>query len=104
MNDGDEDVCTVLVAPSTSRYFEAYVFDADPIGPGAIVTLPVADVRQDVRTLSCNPQEILGEFDFDPSRAVQALAPLTVRSSALEPARRHERPRARRAGIARLRA
>ncbi len=69
VNDGDEDVCTVLVAPTQTRYFEAYVFEADPIGPGAIVTLPLADVRQDVRTLSCNPQEILGEFDFDPSPA-----------------------------------
>jgi hypothetical protein len=73
VNDGEDDICMVLVAPTQTTYFEAYRYDGAPIRPGDQIALPMADVRQDVRALSCNPQEVLGDFDFDPS-------PVSVRS------------------------
>ena len=75
-NNGDDPVCGVRIAPATSRYFEAYVFDVEPVAPGASITLPVADVRQDVETMSCRKGEVLAAFDFRPDPdEVQDLRP-----------------------------
>jgi hypothetical protein len=74
-NDGEQDVCAVRIAPSTSRYFEAYVFDG-PVTSKSEVTLPVADVRQDVETTACDDAAVVASFDFDPDpESVQALDP-----------------------------
>ena len=32
-NNGDEPVCAVRIAPTSSRYFEVYVYDTQPIAP-----------------------------------------------------------------------
>ena len=51
------------------------MFTADPIAPGATVTLPVADVEQDVETVGCDDEE-LASFSFRPAAdTVQSLAP-----------------------------
>ena len=63
------------IAPSTSRYFEVYVFTAAPITPGATITLAVADVDQDVETVACD-DEVLASFSFRPAAGtVQSLVP-----------------------------
>ena len=69
------------IAPATSRYFEAYVFDVEPVGARARRSrLPVADVRQDVETMSCRKGEVLAAFDFRPDPdEVQDLRPVTGR-------------------------
>ena len=64
------------IAPATSRYFEAYVFDVEPVAPGAVISLPVADVDQDVETMSCRKGEVLASFAFRPDPdEVQELRP-----------------------------
>ena len=63
------------IAPSASRYFEVYVFDAQPVTSDATITLPVADVTQDVETVGCDDEE-LTSFSFQPdAKAIQSLAP-----------------------------
>ena len=73
-NDGDVDICAVRIAPSSSRYFEVYVFTAAPIDPDAAITLPVADVEQDVETVGCDDVE-LASFSFQPEAGSPSLAP-----------------------------
>ncbi len=74
-NDSDDPVCAVRIAPDVSRYFEVYVFTAQPIAPGAEVTLVVADVEQDVETMRCD-DTLLASFSFTPSaKDIQSLAP-----------------------------
>jgi hypothetical protein len=74
VNDGDTPICAIRIAPSTSRYFEVYVFDA-PVTPKGEVTLPVADVRQDVETTACGGNAVVAAFDFHPDpEEVQALS------------------------------
>jgi hypothetical protein len=70
-NNGDEPVCLVRIAPSASRYFEVYVYTAQPVARGAQVTIPVAAVHQDVETVGCRPgaDEVLSKFSFDPNAA-----------------------------------
>lgn len=68
-NDGADAVCTVRIAPSVSRYFEVYVFTAQPVQPGAGITLPVADVDQDVEAVGCDGDE-LASFSFEPAADV----------------------------------
>jgi hypothetical protein len=65
-NNGDEPLCAVRIAPESSRYFEVYLYDANPIAPGASVTLPVADVDQDVEAVACGSGEVVAAFDFAP--------------------------------------
>jgi hypothetical protein len=75
LNNGDVPICAIRIAPSTSGYFEAYVFDA-PIEPKGEVTLPVGDVGQDVETTSCEAGAVLASFDFHPdTETVQDLEP-----------------------------
>ena len=66
------------IAPSTSRYFEVYVFDVEPVPPGAVFTLPVAVVEQDVETMSCRKGEVLSTFDFLPDRRRGAAAATVI--------------------------
>ncbi len=71
-------VCAIRVAPSVSRYFEVYVYTASPIAPGGSVTVPIADVGQDVETVRCTTDEddVLATFSFDPMPGVpQPLSP-----------------------------
>jgi hypothetical protein len=70
-NDGTEPVCLIRVAPSVSRYFEVYVYTAQPITQGNQVTIPVGAVRQDVETVGCHggTDEVLAKFSFDPNAA-----------------------------------
>lgn len=78
VNNGEEPVCAVFVAPSSSDYFEDFVF-ASPLPPAASVLLPIADVPQDVEVLGCLGQHddrVLSDFDFNPTRGVpQVLFP-----------------------------
>ncbi len=76
-NNGDDAVCAILIGPSSSDYYEAYPFRGPPpVRPGDIVTIPVADVRQDVRTIGCADGEPLSQFSFDPTTAdAQDLTP-----------------------------
>ena len=41
------------------------MFDAQPVTPDATITLPVADVTQDVETVGCDDEE-LTSFSFQP--------------------------------------
>jgi hypothetical protein len=66
-NNGDEDVCAVLVGPASASFYEAFRLGAAPIEPGAMVTIVLGSVRQDVRTIGCDGEEVLAEFSFDPS-------------------------------------
>jgi hypothetical protein len=68
-NDVADPICTVRIAPSASRYFEVYVFTAAPVSPGAEITLPVADVEQDVEAIGCDGDE-LAAFSFEPDADV----------------------------------
>jgi hypothetical protein len=78
VNNGEEPVCAVFVAPSTSDYFEDFVF-AEPLPPAASVVIPIADVPQDVEVLGClgqNDDRILSDFEFNPTRGeAQVLFP-----------------------------
>jgi hypothetical protein len=76
-NDGDEPVCLVRIAPSASRYFEVYVYTAQPITRGAQVSIAVAAERQDVETVGCaGGDDVLATFSFDPAPGtVQSLRP-----------------------------
>ena len=65
-NNGEDPLCAVRIAPESSRYFEVYLYDATPIAPGSSVTLPVADVDQDVEAVACGSGEIVASFDFAP--------------------------------------
>jgi hypothetical protein len=70
VNNGEEPVCAVFVAPSTSDYFEDFVF-ASPLPPSASVLIPIADVPQDVEVLGClgqNDDRVLSDFEFNPTR------------------------------------
>ena len=37
-----------------------------PVAPKRQVTLPVAEVRQDVETTACDEDAVVTSFDFDP--------------------------------------
>lgn len=74
-NDGEIDVCAVRIAPSASRYFEVYVYAAQPVTPGAQITITVAAVDQDVEAVGCDDAE-LASFSFQPAAGtVQSLTP-----------------------------
>jgi hypothetical protein len=74
-NDATAAICSVRIAPSASRYFEVYVFTAQPVEPGAEITLPVAAVEQDVQAVGCDGDE-LASSSFEPADdAVQPLVP-----------------------------
>ena len=74
-NDGEVDVCAVRIAPSSSRYFEVYVYRAQPIAPGSQITIRVAAVDQDVEAVGCDDTE-LASFSFQPATGtVQSLTP-----------------------------
>jgi hypothetical protein len=74
-NNGDGEVCVVLVGPSSATFYESYRIDT-AIGVGDVVTIRLASVRQDVRTIGCGGDEVLAEFSFDPeSSRVQDLVP-----------------------------
>ena len=64
VNNGDEPVCAILVAPSAAGFFEDYVF-ASPLPQGAAVVIPIADVPQDVQVSVCPGSEPREDFDFD---------------------------------------
>jgi hypothetical protein len=71
VNNGEEAVCAILVAPTSSDFFEDYVFST-PMSPGSSVVIPIADVRQDVEVWGCrgDDDEITAtrsDFDFDPA-------------------------------------
>ena len=69
-NNSDEAVCSILIAPSTADYYDAFVFPGPPpIRPGDEITIPIAGVRQDVRTIGCADDDRLAEFSFDPDPA-----------------------------------
>jgi len=78
-NNTRAPVCAIRVAPSVSRYFEVYVYTASPIPPGGSVTVPVADVGQDVETVGCRAGDgdgAIATFSFDPAPGVpQPLKP-----------------------------
>jgi hypothetical protein len=73
VNNGEEDVCAVLVAPSTTDFFEDFVFSS-PMRPGSSVIIPIADVSQDVEVWGCagaadddDTTPTRSDFDFDPT-------------------------------------
>ena len=66
VNNGSERLCALRIAPESSSYFEVYLYEATPIAPGASVTLPVADVDQDVEAVACGDGEVVANFDFRP--------------------------------------
>jgi hypothetical protein len=80
LNNGEEDVCAILVAPSSSDFFEDFVFST-PMRPGSSVVIPIADVSQDVEVWGCagaddEPTPTRSDFDFDPTPGeLQALNP-----------------------------
>jgi len=77
-NNTHAPICAIRVAPSVSRYFEVYVYDAAPIASGASVTVPVADVGQDVESVGCGSgdKDVVATFTFDPQPGVpQSLKP-----------------------------
>ena len=64
VNNGEDPVCAIFVAPTAAGFFEDYVF-ASPLPPGAAVVIPIADVRQDVQVTVCPGSEPREDFDFD---------------------------------------
>jgi len=71
VNDGDEPICAVRIAPSSAGYFEAYDLTARPLAPGATMALVIADVEQAVRTSACGEDAAaLTSFEFEPDPAV----------------------------------
>ena len=93
-NNTSAPVCAIRVAPSVSRYFEVYVYTASPIAPGGSVTVPIADVGQDVETVGCRAGDddgAIATFSFDPhagrAAAAQAIAASAARDrAAIQPA------------------
>lgn len=75
VNNAPSPICAIRIAPSVSRYFEVYVYDAAPITEGSSVVLPVADVEQDVETLRCDGEEVATRFTFEPGAQIQPLDP-----------------------------
>jgi hypothetical protein len=81
VNNGEEPVCAILVAPTTSDYFEDYVFST-PMAPKASVMIPIAEVSQDVEVWGCSSgadegaagdggPDTLADFGFDPTPGQQ---------------------------------
>jgi hypothetical protein len=71
VNNGEEAVCAILVAPSSSDFFEDFVFSS-PLRPGSSVIIPIADVAQDVEVWGCAGADdettpTRSDFDFDPT-------------------------------------
>ena len=64
VNNDEDPVCAIYVAPTDAGFFEDYVF-ASPLPPGAAVVIPIADVPQDVRVTVCPGSEPREDFDFD---------------------------------------
>jgi hypothetical protein len=77
VNNGEDPVCAIFVAPTTAGFYEDFVF-SNPLPPGATVVIPIADVAQDVEVWVCPGSDLREEFefDFDPSpREPQDLIP-----------------------------
>jgi hypothetical protein len=68
VNDREDPVCAILVAPTSSDFFEDYVFGT-PLPPRSAVVIPIADVPQDVEVRGCGEEdeEAVADFDFDPT-------------------------------------
>jgi hypothetical protein len=67
VNDADEPVCALRIAPSAAGYFEAYDFTAAPVPPGGTIALVIADVEQALRADGCGEGAAeLASFEFDP--------------------------------------
>jgi hypothetical protein len=64
VNNGEDPVCAIFVAPTTANFYEDYVF-SDPLPQGATVVIPIADVAQDVEVWVCPGSDAREEFDFD---------------------------------------
>ena len=73
-NNGNVDICGVLIGPASASYYESFDVGNTPIEPGATLVVPVADVRQDLRPIDCNDAP-LAEQGFDPSADEQNLVP-----------------------------
>ena len=68
------DICAVRIAPSTQPLLRGLrLRRASPIAPGATITLPVADVDQDVETVGCDDEE-LTSFSFRPDAETSPVA------------------------------
>lgn len=66
VNNGGQPICAIRIGPASADRYDAYVFDSAPIAAGVAVTLPMADVRHDVRVTACGETEPQPEFDVDP--------------------------------------
>jgi hypothetical protein len=75
INAGSAPICVIRVAPSRAGYFDAFDLSADPLLPGAALTLPVADVDHEIRTTRCGSEDDDDAVDFTPDAA----APLALR-------------------------
>ena len=68
-NDGDDaDLRGAHRAERRAATSRSTCSTPQPIAPGATITLPVADVEQDVETMSCCDDEVLASFSFQPRR------------------------------------
>lgn len=66
VNNGVQRICAIRIGPASSDRYDAYVFETTPIAAGVSVTLPMADIRHDVRVTGCGETEPRPEFDVDP--------------------------------------
>lgn len=74
VNDTDEPVCGLRLAPLRAAYFELFDASAEPIAPGAAVTVPLAGVRQSLEAVACDDGATLATAQVRPdARAARAI-------------------------------
>lgn len=76
VNETDEPVCGLRLAPLRAGYFELFDATAAPIAPGAAATVPLADVRQTFEAVACDDGSTVASAQLRPDAgAVRAIRP-----------------------------
>jgi len=75
VNNTDDDLCEIGVAPIDTSYYELFVSEDGNIGPGELIIIDIASVEQDLLARRCDGSDV-GALTFVPDGASdQALAP-----------------------------
>jgi len=75
VNNTDDDICEIGIAPVDTSYYEFFVSEQGAVGPGEFIIVDIASVEQDLLARRCDGSDI-GAFTFVPNAGTdQGLAP-----------------------------